>query len=122
MRRLPDSSIICLYSILLYLSLKVRQKRTADLLDGPGGQTYCGGNDFCRAFGHLDQAATWRGWFMDKKSCPFCGKPVSFSLDRCPFCREAIPTVRLGPNASSGSGDGRANIRRGLLWALLAGV
>ena len=59
---------------------------------------------------------------MDKKSCPFCGKPVSFSLDRCPFCREAIPTVRLGPNASSGSDDGRANIRRGLLWALLAGV
>ena len=33
---------------------------------------------------------------MDKKSCPFCGKPVSFGLDRCPFCREAIPTVRLG--------------------------
>ena len=58
---------------------------------------------------------------MDKKSCPFCGKPVSPSFDRCPFCREAIPTVRLGANAG-GSGDGRANIRRGLLWALLAGV
>ena len=58
---------------------------------------------------------------MDKKSCPFCGKPVSVNLDRCPFCREAIPTVRLGASASSGS-DGRANIRRGLLWALLAGV
>jgi len=58
---------------------------------------------------------------MDQKSCPFCGKPVRVNLDRCPFCREAIPTVRLGPNASS-SGDGRANLRRGLLWALLAGV
>jgi len=59
---------------------------------------------------------------MDKKSCPFCGKPVAVSLDRCPFCREAIPTVRLDPNGTSGSSDGRANIRRGLLWALLAGV
>jgi len=58
---------------------------------------------------------------MDKKSCPFCGKPVNVSLDRCPFCREAIPAVRLGGNASSGS-DGSANIRRGLLWTLLAGV
>jgi hypothetical protein len=59
---------------------------------------------------------------MDKKSCPFCGKPVSVNLDRCPFCREAIPKVRLGTNVVRGSSDGRANIRRGLLWALLAGV
>jgi len=58
---------------------------------------------------------------MDKKSCPFCGKPVSVNLDRCPFCREAIPLVRVGANPARGS-DGRANIRRGLLWALLAGV
>src|SRR5262245_27027226 len=58
---------------------------------------------------------------MDKKSCPFCGKPVSVRLDRCPFCREAIPTVQVGAGAGSGS-DGRANMRRGLLWALLAGV
>jgi len=57
---------------------------------------------------------------MDKKSCPFCGKPVSSNLERCPFCREAIPSVSVGvPGAS---GDGSANIRRGLLWALLAGV
>lgn len=59
---------------------------------------------------------------MDKKSCPFCGKPVGASLDRCPFCREAIPAVRLEPISRSGSRDGRAHIRRGLLWALLAGV
>jgi hypothetical protein len=57
---------------------------------------------------------------MDKKSCPFCGKPVSVRLERCPFCREAIPTVQVGARGSSG--DGSANIRRGLLWALLAGV
>jgi hypothetical protein len=57
---------------------------------------------------------------MDKKSCPFCGKPVSFNLERCPFCREAIPRVSIG--APGAAGDGSANIRRGLLWALLAGV
>jgi len=57
---------------------------------------------------------------MDTKSCPFCGKQVSVNLDRCPFCREAIPAVRVGARGSSG--DGSANIRRGLLWALLAGV
>lgn len=61
---------------------------------------------------------------MDKKSCPFCGKPVSVNMDRCPFCREAIPAARLGTGARGGGGygDGDANIRRGLLWALLAGV
>jgi hypothetical protein len=58
---------------------------------------------------------------MDKKNCPFCGKPVAVTLDRCPFCREAIPRVQVSTRGS-GSGDGRANIRRGLLWALLAGV
>ena len=58
---------------------------------------------------------------MDKKSCPFCGKPVSVSLDRCPFCREAIPTVSMSAR-SEGSTNGSANIRRGLLWTLLAGV
>lgn len=58
---------------------------------------------------------------MDKKSCPFCGKPVGIALDRCPFCREAIPSVQVSA-ASGGSGDGSVNLRRGLLWALLAGV
>lgn len=61
---------------------------------------------------------------MEKRNCPFCGKPVGAALEQCPFCREAIPTARLGTGArgSGGSGDGSANIRRGLLWALLAGV
>lgn len=57
---------------------------------------------------------------MDKKSCPYCGKPISANLERCPFCREAVQRVSVG--ARSGPGDGAANIRRGLLWALLAGV
>src|SRR5262249_28650656 len=58
---------------------------------------------------------------MDKKSCPFCGKQVSVNLDRCPFCREAITRVHVGSRGAS-SGGGSANLRRGLLWALLAGV
>src|SRR5262252_7008002 len=57
---------------------------------------------------------------MGKRNCPFCGKPVSVTLDRCPFCREAIPHIQM--SARGGSGDGNANIRRGLLWGLLAGV
>jgi hypothetical protein len=57
---------------------------------------------------------------MGKRNCPFCGKPVSVTFDRCPLCREAIPTVQVG--ARAGSGHGNANIRRGLLWGLLAGV
>lgn len=58
---------------------------------------------------------------MDKRKCPFCGKPVVARLDRCPHCREAIPSVQVSAHRG-GSADGRANIRRGLLWALLAGV
>ena len=57
---------------------------------------------------------------MSKRNCPFCGKQVRVTLDRCPFCREAMPNVRVGAHGSSG--DGNANIRRGLLWGLLAGV
>lgn len=57
---------------------------------------------------------------MEKRNCPFCGKPVSVTFDSCPFCREAIPSVRV--SARGGSSDGNANIRRGLLWGLLAGV
>ena len=61
---------------------------------------------------------------MEKRNCPFCGKPVGSALQRCPYCREAIPAVRAGRRVGgAGSpGDARANIRRGLLWTLLAGV
>jgi len=58
---------------------------------------------------------------MDKRNCPFCGKPVVVNLDRCPHCREAIPKLQVSVHRG-GSTDGRGNIRRGLLWALLAGV
>lgn len=59
---------------------------------------------------------------MEKRACPFCGKPVGATLDRCPFCREAIAQARPAAASGGGSLQGRVYIRRGLLWALLAGV
>jgi hypothetical protein len=59
---------------------------------------------------------------MEKRSCPFCGKPVAGSLNRCPYCREAIPPVAAASGSRKGSTEGHAYIRRGLLWALLAAV
>jgi len=61
---------------------------------------------------------------MAKRSCPFCGKPVDERLNRCPYCREGIPPIPSVTPVSSGGGStqGRMYIRRGLLWALLAGV
>ena len=61
---------------------------------------------------------------MAKRSCPFCGKPVDDRLSRCPYCREAIPPLPSAAPIPRGGGttQGRAYIRRGLLWALLAGV
>jgi hypothetical protein len=40
-------------------------------------------------------------------------------LNRCPYCREAVPEVRL--TGRSGP-DGRREIRRGLIYMLLAAV
>jgi hypothetical protein len=59
---------------------------------------------------------------MEKRSCPFCGKPVAESLNRCPYCREAILHVAAGSGSRRGSTEGGAFIRRGLLWVLLASV
>jgi hypothetical protein len=55
----------------------------------------------------------------ETRQCVFCGKPISVSLTQCPFCREAIPQVRLSRRSGS---DGRAQIRHGLLYMLLAAV
>jgi hypothetical protein len=59
---------------------------------------------------------------MEKRSCPFCGKPIGAALARCPFCREAIPQLYQAPGSRSVPSNGQAYVRRGLLWALLAGV
>ena len=53
------------------------------------------------------------------KQCAFCGKRIDARLRQCPFCREMVPQVQL--SRSSGSA-GRNQIRRGLLYMLLAGV
>ena len=49
----------------------------------------------------------------------YCGKPISVHADRCPFCREAVPRVQL---SRSGGRSGREQMRRGLLYMLLAAV
>lgn len=61
---------------------------------------------------------------MQTRSCPFCGKPVGITLDRCPYCREAIPrasTVATRVNNVQ-TFQGRKYMRRGFLYALMAGV
>ena len=61
-----------------------------------------------------------RNLSRDTKRCPFCGKSVETHLSRCPFCREAIPEGRVA--ARQFVAEGRAKIRRGLLYMLLAGI
>ena len=54
------------------------------------------------------------------RPCVFCGKPMLSHLTRCPHCREDIPQKRLAsPRIRTA---GREQIRRGLLYMLLAGV
>jgi hypothetical protein len=51
------------------------------------------------------------------RQCVHCGKPVRTDLRQCPFCREVIPEV---PRTHRHGSDGRREIRRGLLYMLLA--
>ena len=55
----------------------------------------------------------------DTRRCVFCGKGMAAHLTQCPFCREAVPKVQLSRRSGP---DGRHQIRRGLLYMLLAGV
>src|ERR1700704_710910 len=55
----------------------------------------------------------------DMRRCVFCGKSMAARLTQCPFCREAVPQVQLSRRTGP---DGRRQIRRGLLYMLLAGV
>jgi endogenous inhibitor of DNA gyrase (YacG/DUF329 family) len=56
----------------------------------------------------------------ETRGCPYCGKQIRAHVERCPFCREAVATSRtvVRPFAAKG----RAMMRRGLLYMLLAGV
>lgn len=53
------------------------------------------------------------------RPCVFCGKSMLVHLTRCPHCREDIPKVQLSSRPRTG---GRTQIRRALLYMLLAGV
>jgi hypothetical protein len=55
----------------------------------------------------------------ETQRCAYCGKQMAARLTQCPFCREAVPQVQLSRRSSS---SGRSQIRRGLLYMLLAGV
>lgn len=55
----------------------------------------------------------------DPRRCVFCGKHFAGHLTQCPFCREAVPQVQV---SSRGGSAGRSQIRRGLLYMLLAAV
>lgn len=61
---------------------------------------------------------------MQTRSCPFCGKPVGLMLTRCPYCREAIPAANAVATRvnSVKSFQSRQYMRRGFLYALLAGI
>ena len=54
------------------------------------------------------------------RGCPFCGKSIRAEATQCAFCREAVPQVQLKTRAFTS--EGRAKIRRGLLYALLAAI
>jgi hypothetical protein len=53
------------------------------------------------------------------RQCVHCGRPVRTHLTQCPFCREMIPEV---PRPRRVGSDGRREVRRGLLYMLLAAV
>jgi hypothetical protein len=53
----------------------------------------------------------------DTRQCAFCGKQIAATLNQCPYCREMVTQVRLSRSSRS---DGRRQIRRGLLFMLLA--
>ena len=55
----------------------------------------------------------------EKRRCVFCGKSMAAHLKQCPFCREAVPQVQLSRRTGP---DGHRQIRRGLLYMLLAAV
>jgi hypothetical protein len=61
---------------------------------------------------------------MARRECPFCGKNVSAALTQCVFCRETLPAMPRsnGPSANDARPDGGSQVRRGMLYMLLAAV
>ena len=56
---------------------------------------------------------------MARRQCAYCGTFVGETVETCPNCREAIP-VRV--ELHKGPAAGGAELRRGLLYMLLAAV
>jgi hypothetical protein len=55
----------------------------------------------------------------DTQRCAYCGKQMAARLPQCPFCREAVLTVKVSRRSSPSGGH---QMRRGLLYMLLAAV
>jgi len=53
------------------------------------------------------------------RQCVHCGRQVPSDRAQCPNCREALPQVRAAEQPRAGRST---EIRRGLLYMLLAGV
>jgi len=68
-------------------------------------------------------SSSWQSQADMKRQCVYCGKMVTGPRPTCPYCREALPELKkvaaLGAPAGS---DGRQEVRRGLLYMLLAAV
>jgi hypothetical protein len=64
-------------------------------------------------------AASLQNQALATRPCVFCGKSMLAHLTRCPHCREDVPKVQLASRPRTG---GRKEIRRALLYMLLAGV
>jgi len=54
------------------------------------------------------------------RACPYCGKLIRIEVHQCPFCREASQPVQLRTHPFAP--EGKAKIRRGLLYVLLGAV
>src|ERR1700682_2261551 len=55
----------------------------------------------------------------ETRRCVYCGKHMAVHLTQCPYCRQGVPQVQFTRRAGT---DGRAHIRPGLQYRLLAAV
>lgn len=58
---------------------------------------------------------------MHQRECPYCGNKVGIHVSQCAFCREALPPIPHLRRVSVAN-TGTADVRRGLLYMLLAAV
>lgn len=58
---------------------------------------------------------------MSERQCPYCGKFAPADASHCPHCHEDLPVYAVGRPSYAPAGGG-VEIRRGLLYMLLAAV